>query len=172
MEQLAKQRERFIKASKNYTDQDGGPSGSSKLDEPGTSKDGAGGSSSGSPHKSSPNKRAAAEDQDQSQDKTSTSRTSISEYTCCICQFQTEATENRPIGLVTLIQSSSVLAHKHESHNHLGMYWFLMLKTMFILVYIEKQGKERRKEFWNSRAGKFKITYISLNLPPLDFLAG
>ena len=124
MEQLAKQRERFIKASKNYTDQEGGgPSGSSsKLDEPGTSKDGA--SSSGSPHKSSPNKRAAAEDQDQSQDKTSTSRVSISEYTCCICQFQTEATENRPIGLVTLIQSSSVLAHKHESHNHLGIYYF------------------------------------------------
>ena len=122
MEQLAKQRERFIKASKNYTDQEGGPSGSSKLDEPGTSKDGAGGSSSGSPHKSSPNKRAAAEDQDQSQDRTSTSRTSISEYTCCICQFQTEATENRPIGLVTLIQSSSVLAHKHESHNHLGIH--------------------------------------------------
>ena len=129
MEQLAKQRERFIKASKNYTDQDGGPSGSSKLDEPGTSKDGAGGSSSGSPHKSSPNKRAAAEDQDQSQDKTSTSRTSISEYTCCICQFQTEATENRPIGLVTLIQSSSILAHKHESNNHLGIiYLFLILQ--------------------------------------------
>ena len=100
MEQLAKQRERFIKASKNYTDQEGGgPSGSSsKLDEPGTSKDGA--SSSGSPHKSSPNKRAAAEDQDQSQDRTLTSKTRMLEYICCICYFQTEATENQPLGMI------------------------------------------------------------------------
>ena len=41
------------------------------------------------------------------------------EYMCCHCLQQTPATEERPIGLVTLIQSSSVLAHKHESTNHL-----------------------------------------------------
>ena len=47
------------------------------------------------------------------------SHTTVSEYTCCHCLLQTVATESRPIGLVTLIQSSSVLAHKHESSSHL-----------------------------------------------------
>ncbi len=41
------------------------------------------------------------------------------EYTCCHCLQQSPAIESRPIGLVALIQSSSVLAHKHESTNHL-----------------------------------------------------
>ena len=116
MEQYAKQRERFIKDSKNYNDQESSISEPSKLQKPGTSKDGAGG-----PHKSRPNKRAAAEDQDQSQDRTMTSKTRMLEYFCCFCRFLTEATENRPIGLVTLIQSTSILAHKNESNNHLGI---------------------------------------------------
>ena len=110
MEKLAKQRERFIKDSKIYTDQEGDPSRSSKFQKLGTSKDRA-----GDPLKSSANKRAATEDKDQSQD-------SALEYNCCICQNLTRATENRPIGLVTLIQSSSILAHKHEHNNHLGIY--------------------------------------------------
>ena len=109
MEQYAKQRESFINASKNYNDQESSISEPSKLQKPGTSKDGAGG-----PHKIRPNKRAAAEDQDQSQDRTL-------KYFCCFCRFQTEATENRPIGLITLIQSTSILAHKNESNNHLGI---------------------------------------------------
>ena len=41
------------------------------------------------------------------------------EYTCCHCLVQGPATESKPIGLVILFQSSSVLAHKHESTNHL-----------------------------------------------------
>ena len=109
MEKLAKQRERFIKDSKIYTDQEGDPSRFSKFQKLGTSKDRA-----GDPLKSSANKSAATEDKDQSQD-------SALEYNCCICQNLTRATENRPIGLVTLIQSSSILAHKHESNNHLGI---------------------------------------------------
>ena len=41
------------------------------------------------------------------------------EYTCCHCLVQGPATDSKPIGLVILFQSSSVLAHKHESTNHL-----------------------------------------------------
>ena len=37
------------------------------------------------------------------------------EYTCCHCLLAGPASEERPIGLVTLIQSSSVLAHKRLS---------------------------------------------------------
>ena len=37
------------------------------------------------------------------------------EFTCCHCLQQQAASEDNPIGLVTLIQSSSVLAHKHSS---------------------------------------------------------
>ena len=116
MEKLAKQRERFIKDSKIYTDQEGDPSRSSKFQKLGTSKDRA-----GDQLKSSANFRAAAEDKDQSQDSALTSQASALEYNCCICQNLTKTTEDRPIGLVTLIQSSSILAHKHESNNHLGI---------------------------------------------------
>ena len=96
MEQLAQQRRRFMQAAKLDT-QD-------LKDEPGSSKD----------SQSSPHKRPASK-----QPQVSEPEPTTSEYTCCHCLFQTPATESRPIGLVTLIQSSSVLAHKHESTNHL-----------------------------------------------------
>ena len=41
------------------------------------------------------------------------------EYTCCNCLMHAPASEDRPIGLVTFIQSTSVLAHKQESTRHL-----------------------------------------------------
>ena len=75
MEKLAKQRERFIKDSKIYTDQEGDPSRFSKFQKLGTSKDRA-----GDPLKCSANKRAAAEDKDQSQDRALTSQASALEY--------------------------------------------------------------------------------------------
>lgn len=43
------------------------------------------------------------------------------EYTCCHCLMQSPASEERPIGLVTLIQSSSVLAHRHHKTCHLNL---------------------------------------------------
>ena len=43
----------------------------------------------------------------------------IQEYTCCHCLLQEAASEERPMGLVTLIQSTSVLAHKHVSNENL-----------------------------------------------------
>lgn len=38
------------------------------------------------------------------------------EYTCCHCLLQAPASEERPIGLVTLAQSTSVLGHKQVSY--------------------------------------------------------
>jgi len=38
----------------------------------------------------------------------------VKEYTCCHCLSTGPASEDRPIGLVALIQSSSVLAHRHH----------------------------------------------------------
>ena len=43
----------------------------------------------------------------------------LQEYTCCHCLLQEAASEERPMGLVTLIQSTSVLAHKHVSNENL-----------------------------------------------------
>ena len=43
----------------------------------------------------------------------------VQEYTCCHCLMQEPASEERPMGLVTLIQSTSVLAHKHVSNENL-----------------------------------------------------
>ena len=69
------------------------------------------------------------------------SSTTVSEYTCCHCLLQTAATESRPIGLVTLIQSSSVLAHKHESANHL------------VLPTTEEEEKEELPPSWSDSLG-------------------
>ena len=41
------------------------------------------------------------------------------EFTCCHCLLQESASEDKPLGLVTLVQSTSVLAHRHTSHRHL-----------------------------------------------------
>jgi len=65
----------------------------------------------------------------------------MTEYTCCHCLLQTAATESRPIGLVTLIQSSSVLAHKHESTNHL------------VLPTTEEEEKEELPPSWSDSLG-------------------
>ena len=46
-----------------------------------------------------------------------------------------------PIGLVTLIQSSSVLAHKHESTNHL------------VLPTTEEEEKEELPPSWSDSLG-------------------
>ena len=43
----------------------------------------------------------------------------VQEYTCCHCLIEEPASEERPMGLVTLIQSTSVLAHKHVSSENL-----------------------------------------------------
>lgn len=96
MEQLAQQRQRFM--AKIDT--------SELKDEKEESQKSSGGErpKAGSPKSSQPKSKV---------------QSSASEYTCCHCLQQTAATESRPIGLVTLIQSSSVLAHKHESTNHL-----------------------------------------------------
>ena len=69
------------------------------------------------------------------------SKPEMTEYTCCHCLLQTAATESRPIGLVTLIQSSSVLAHKHESTNHL------------VLPTTEEEEKEELPPSWSDSLG-------------------
>ena len=43
------------------------------------------------------------------------------EYTCCHCLATGPANEHRPIGLVALIQSTSVLAHRHIKTSHLSL---------------------------------------------------
>lgn len=97
MEQLAQQRQRFIQASRqpDIVGED------SRVSE-------AGGTDA------DPSQQPEAQNSDHSGDSSD-----LIEYTCCHCRLPTPATESRPIGLVTLIQSSSVLAHKHKSVNHL-----------------------------------------------------
>ena len=75
--------------------------------------------------------------------------------------------------------------NKHFDDIFFLHFWSLtfILKKGAKYGYIEKQGKEWQKEFWNShsfifanmgksRAGKFKIINIILNFPTLDFLVG
>ena len=46
-----------------------------------------------------------------------TPRRNAEEFTCCHCLVSQPASEKSPIGLVTLIQPTSVLAHKHGAKN-------------------------------------------------------
>lgn len=98
MEQLAQQRRRFMQSSQM--------SASALLEDIGDTE---------KAEKASKKKAEKAATEGGSNDET----LPPTEYTCCHCLMQTPANEERPIGLVTLIQSTSVLAHKHESTNHL-----------------------------------------------------
>ena len=64
-----------------------------------------------------------------------------------------------PIGLVTLIQSSSVLAHKHESTNHL------------VLPTTEEEEKEELPPSWSDSLGLQYDQLFQVKLRNFNFLS-
>ena len=66
-----------------------------------------------------PNLGPEGDSSNSSRNKSTRSIRRVQEYTCCHCLMQEAASEERPMGLVTLIQSTSVLAHKHVSTENL-----------------------------------------------------
>ena len=112
MEQLAAQRRRFMQANASSATEESPSKGSNDRAGPATVnmdtsesvKIDTDGSSEASQAESNAAAAAAPEEK---------------EYTCCHCLLQAPATEERPIGLVTLTQSTSVLAHRHRETSHL-----------------------------------------------------
>ncbi len=111
MEQLAQQRQRF--ASKMSTN----PASTDEPEVKDTPTEGT--SNPGGKNKKEAKAKGGSKAGSVESDDGAGATVKAKEYTCCHCLTQTSATEAKPIGLVTLIQSTSVLAHKHESTNHL-----------------------------------------------------
>jgi hypothetical protein len=108
MEQLAAQRRRFMQASAMETDMSAEDASDDSLLS--SDKSGSGGKMS-----------TDVDDGDGSGSDGSGAFVLRKEYTCCHCLAQGPASEDRPIGLVTWIQSTSVLAHRHHKSGHLNL---------------------------------------------------
>ena len=117
MEQMAAQRRRFMQANP-----------STACEEP--SKSGAESASAGSSSAAATvnmdtsesergEKEVSGAGDDAKAEANEEAAPEAKEYTCCHCLLQAPATEERPIGLVTLTQSTSVLAHRHRETAHL-----------------------------------------------------
>eukprot|EP00095_Tigriopus_kingsejongensis_P006031 maker-scaffold889_size84747-snap-gene-0.19 protein:Tk06031 transcript:maker-scaffold889_size84747-snap-gene-0.19-mRNA-1 annotation:"e3 ubiquitin-protein ligase ubr3" len=103
MEQMAAQRKKFEENTTIFDDE----SMSEGLNDSQAGEDGANGGHGAS--SSDPNGGGANAE----------ARRDMKQYHCCHCRLESPASEDRPIGLVTLIQSTSVLAHKHRETNQL-----------------------------------------------------
>lgn len=110
MEQMALQRQRFMEG--NAMDSEHADDGS----ETATPSAATSTTSSASTEEKTSSSSACEEGTGASVGAATSSQT---EYTCCNCLMHAPASEDRPIGLVTFIQSTSVLAHKQESTGHL-----------------------------------------------------
>lgn len=95
MEQLAAQRKRFMQTSTMATE--AGPSSKSSGAEPKVKEE------------AKPGEKRPSGDAGQK------------EFTCCHCLAAGPASEDRPIGLVTWVQSTSVLAQRHHKTEHLSL---------------------------------------------------
>ena len=144
MAQLAMQRKRFIEASQlagEKTENEEGEITGQDAKSGGASSSSGGQGKSSSPRKNTQGSDKLGEGSSKTEAEDPQTGSTMTEYTCCHCLLQTAATESRPIGLVTLIQSSSVLAHKHESTNHL------------VLPTTEEEEKEELPPSWSDSLG-------------------
>ena len=128
MEQLAAQRRRFeINAGASAENaaastSTGQGQSSMVVDDEGAST-AEGHASPSKPHKVSDEEAIEEDMETASQGNANTEeeppKRDVKLYHCCHCKTEEPASDDRPIGLVTLIQSTSVLAHKHRSDEHL-----------------------------------------------------
>nr|CAD7398319.1 unnamed protein product [Timema poppensis] len=58
---------------------------------------------------------------DWNEDESSTLLASKKEYDCVICNQTTPSTEDKPMGLVVLVQSTSILGHKRRGSEHMEL---------------------------------------------------
>ncbi len=115
MEQMAAQRRRFMESNDirnppqpSTSDSPSAQSASSSAEDAAAAAKEAGGSAEEAESSSSSEKR-----------RRSVRKTE--DFTCCHCLATAPASEDRPIGLVALIQSTSVLAHRHHKTGHLAL---------------------------------------------------
>ncbi len=119
MEQLAAQRRRFMESNAM------GASSSSSASAPTTeaaetAKEGTAENSGGDSAEAAASGRRGSK-AGRAGSATGAAAAAVEEYTCCHCLSSAPASEDRPIGLVALIQSTSVLAHRHHKTGHLAL---------------------------------------------------
>ncbi len=117
MAQLAAQRKRFME-SNSMASSSSSAASPAKDDSAEGPKDSEERSESGNAEEAESGRRGKSRGEASGAESMSTS---VEEYTCCHCLSTAPASEERPIGLVALIQSSSVLAHRHHKTGHLAL---------------------------------------------------